>query len=426
MNGSANTTGRSVRLSDVCLLAAIASLVFLAAPTFAEAPPGRAGLTAARPPAEGKIDSLLGGPKFEMQQVFRGERFPNVAVAVDGTVLATWGSLSVRVRRSDDGGKTWGEEITIARPGFQGGGLTVDEKSGAVLAFVEAHHPPAPLTVYRSTDHGKTWQAQKTVIHKDSKGNVPSMHMNEHGITLRHGKHKGRLLRPSRWYAGKNERARWPQHYTNAIYSDDGGKTWQASEPFPENGTGEAAVAELSDGRIYYNSRVHWQENPRNTRRRSAISTDGGRTWTDWKIVDALPDGPQDTNYGCMGGLVRLPVRGRDILVYSNCDSPRGRRRITVWVSFDGGGTWPLKRLVFAGSGAYSSLNAGRPKTASQGWIYLHFEGGPKGGSTVARFNLSWLLGGEKTGDGKLPKWLEPAGRSDEPATGSDKDGKET
>ena len=79
---------------------------------------------------------------------------------------------------------------------------------------------------------------------------MPSMHMNEHGITHRHGEHKGRLLRPSRWYAGKNERARWPDHFTNAIYSDDGGKTWHTSAPFPANGTGEATVAEINDGTI--------------------------------------------------------------------------------------------------------------------------------------------------------------------------------
>jgi len=404
MNMNSNTNDRSVSLSYVCLLAMIASFAFLAALTFAESPPGGTWQTASRHPAEDKIDALLGEPKFEMQQLFKGERFPNVAVAVDGTVLATWGSSSVRVRRSEDGGKTWGEEITIAKRGFQGGGLTVDEKSGNILAFVEAHHPPAPITIYHSTDYGKTWKSQKTVINKDSKGNVPSMHMNEHGITLRYGKHRGRLLRPSRWYAGKNERARWPQHYTNAIYSDDGGKTWHTSDPFPALGTGEATIAELSDGRIYYNSRRHWAPEGANPRRRwTAWSEDGGATWKDLSICSVLPDGPQDSNYGCMGGLVRLPVRNRDILIYSNCDSPSGRHHGTVWASFDGGKTWPIKRLVYKGSFAYSSLTVGRPGTPSKGWIYLHFEGGPKGGSTLARFNLSWVLQGEPTGDGSIP-----------------------
>ncbi len=136
--------------------------------------------------------------------------------------------------------------------GFTGGGVTVDENSGEILAFIEEHHPPAPLTVYRSKDHGKTWMAQKTEIKPDSQGHVPSMHMNDHGITLRHGEKKGRLVRPSRWYGKKNAREEWPKHYTNAIFSDDGGKSWQASEPFPEMGTGEACIVELSDGTLHY------------------------------------------------------------------------------------------------------------------------------------------------------------------------------
>lgn len=354
-------------------------------------------------PVEGPLSPFLGEPRMDLQTLFTDERFPNIVAAMDGSLLATWGNKQYRARRSEDGGKTWGSDIVIAERGFQGGGTTVDETTGDVLTFVEDHHPPAKLTVYRSKDHGKTWSADaETTIKPDSHGNLPSMHMNEHGITLRHGTHKGRLIRPTRYYAGKNDRSVWPEHYTNAMYSDDGGHTWQTSEPFPENGTGEATLAELSDGRIYYNSRVHWQERPRNTRRRSAMSSDGGHTWTDWKIVDVLPDGHQHRSYGCMGGLVRLPIAGHDVLIFSNIDTPNPvRERATVWASFDGGQTWPVKRLVFEGPSAYSSLTAGRPGTPSEGWIYLHFE---SGGSKVARFNLAWLVEGQPTEDGLIPE----------------------
>jgi len=371
-----------------------------------ETPRQDAPKTSAGHPAEGKIESFLGEAKLDMQQVFKGGRFPNVVVGVDGTVLAVWNG--VKVRRSEDGGKTWGPEIMVGK-GFMGGGVTVNETTGEILAFVEKHHPPAPLTVYKSKDHGKTWSAIDVAIKPDTKGNTPNMHMNEHGITLRRGKHAGRIIRPSRHYAGANARSKWPKHYTNAIFSDDGGKTWQASEPFPAMGTGEATLAELSNGQIYYNSRRHWAQEGADPRRRwTAQSSDGGATWKNLKICQILPDGPQNTNYGCMGGLVRLPIAGKDILIYSNCDSPGGRNHMTVWASFDGGRSWPLKRLVYKGAGAYSSLNAGRPKTKSEGWIYLNFEGGPKGGSTVARFNLSWLMEGKETGNGKPPKLVSP------------------
>ncbi len=166
---------------------------------------------------EGPLKPHLGKPHLDILQVFQGERFGNIVITFKGTVVATWGTSHVRAKRSEDGGKTWGPEIVIAKPGFQCGGLTVDETSGDILAFVEDRHPPAPLRVFRSSDDGKSWKKIEVTIHPDAEGNAPSMHMNEHGITLGHGKHKGRLIRPSRFYAGQSHRSKWPQHYTNAI-----------------------------------------------------------------------------------------------------------------------------------------------------------------------------------------------------------------
>ncbi|WP_154856342.1 sialidase family protein [Cyclobacterium xiamenense] len=339
-----------------------------------------------------------GNPIMEVKELFPTERFPNVVTAKDGSIVATWGNQSYQVRRSEDGGKTWSSITTLAKPGFQGGGVTVDEESGDILAFVEDSHPIAPVTLYRSSDQGRTWNAEKTTILPDSLGNIPSMHMNEHGITLRFGDKKGRLIRPTRYYGGGNDREYWETHYTNAIYSDDGGRTWQTSAPFPAKGTGEAAIAELSDGTLYYNSRRHLSTDGLNPRMRYiARSRDGGHTWEELSVSEVLPDGDQSRDYGLMAGLVRLPIAGHDILLFSNIESPEGRTHGTVWASFDGGETWPVKKLVEPGGFAYSSLTAGRAGTPSEGLVFLLYEGSghPSTVGKIAVFNLAWLTDGK-------------------------------
>lgn len=380
-------------------------------------------------PGEKTENAFWNGGKesFEIQTLYTSERFPNVTVAMDGSIVTSWGRNSHQIRRSEDGGRSWGPLITVSAhnwwqrdfpgAGFQGGGLLVNENSGDILTFVEDGHPPSTRLIFRSSDHGKTWAAQDVIIHPDSLGNEPSFHMNERGITLQQGEYAGRLIRASRYYAGSNDRESWPEQYTNAIYSDDGGLTWQTSAPFPATGTGEAALVELSDGTIYYNSRRHVSTDGLNPRMRYiARSYDGGHTWEGLQVSDVLPDGAQHVDYGLMAGLVRLPVDGHDILLFSNIDVPAteedeeiphsertGRReRGTIWVSFDGGETWPLKRLVYSGDFGYSSLAVGREGTSSEGYIYLLFEGksdrsaGRFDRGYIARFNLAWLTGGRE------------------------------
>lgn len=377
---------------------------------------------------DGSLQPFLGAPKFEARALYEGERFPNVVVTRDGAVLATWGSKHVRVRRSEDGGKTWGPEIAIG-DGIHGGGAMVDEKRGDVLVFTHPEHPQAngqeaPRTVYRSEDGGKTWEADKATFHKDAGGFVPSLHMMEHGTTLVRGPHAGRLIRAARVYRPS------PERYATTIYSDDGGQNWQAGEPFAELGTGEAAVVELSDGRLLGTARESFFEDdePLQHERVFAYSEDGGESWGDAFRTKSIPDGPRyrgkdrrganyNGHFGMFSGLTRLPVAGRDILLYSNADHDGHERvRMTVWATFDGGKTWPVKRLVNEGPSAYSSLAAGRPGTASAGWIYLQFENGEGkqqyAGCQMIRFNMTWLLKGELTGDGEVPDWVNAADES--------------
>ena len=79
------------------------------------------------------IQALESTPFFEIQMLFEGERFPNIVVTTDGSVVATWGQKNCVSRRSIDGGATWEPLVNIDQ-GINGGGLTVDENSGKSLS----------------------------------------------------------------------------------------------------------------------------------------------------------------------------------------------------------------------------------------------------------------------------------------------------
>jgi sialidase-1 len=368
------------------------------------------------------VEEFLGEPVFvPMQQLWeqRGG-WGGVLSAPDGTMLAFRSPGGGEVRRSRDGGKTWDAGVAIDPSGdagkANGGNALVDETTGEVLYVC-----PQENWLYRSRDSGVTWQRETVEVLPDKFGFVPGIEgagAMQCGITLAFGEHRGRLVSAARIMGPKNSNdVAWrPYHYSTAITSDDHGKTWQTTNPFPVLGTGEAAIAELSDGSLLYNSREHMSRG----NRFFATSYDGGSLWIEARRSGELPDGPRGTSYGLMGGMLRLPIAGRDILLYSSSDTDAGampaktgasiaggREKITVWASFDGGKSWPVKRRIYDGPSAYSNLGVGRSGTPSAGKVFVIFEGGPKGSHAavqVAAFNLAWLLDG-----GSLPDAREPA-----------------
>ncbi len=340
-------------------------------------------------------------PVFEIQDLFQRVRIPNIVVAKSGAVLAFADSGKL-LRRSEDGGKTWSDVQQIDQQVV--GSAVVDETTGDVLVV-----DGQAAFVLRSQDHGKTWRREPITIKPNALGHgdpagVPCVTAaSESGITLQYGQKKGRLLMPGRVQPpkGNNDQEWWPYNYNTAIYSDDGGKTWQTAAPV-QNGTGEGTLAELSDGRIYYNSRSHMSVDHR---RRIAWSYDGGQMFTDWQACDWLYEVGQPhyfkfgrkPSYGICAGLVRLPLEateGKDVLLFSIPDSKGGPRvRMTVFASFDQAATWPVKRLVYEGPSAYSSLAASK-----DGTVFLLFERGKDGPYetiAVVRFNLAWVTAGE-------------------------------
>jgi sialidase-1 len=348
----------------------------------------------------GEPAKALPAPVFELQDLFESVRIPNITATTDGTMLA-FAKSGRLLRRSEDGGATWSPAREVGHDA--GGSAIVDENTGDVMV-VRAKGG----YLWRSPDQGKTWTREEIEIRPNPMGHgaldgVPAnTACSESGITLRYGKQKGRLLMPARVQPpeGDNGQEWWPYNYNTAIFSDDGGKTWQTSGPV-QSGTGEGTLAELSTGSIYYNSRSHMSVDHR---RQIALSHDGGQMFVDWRVCEDLREVGEPfyfkygtkPSYGCNAGLVRMPLEvtgGKDVLLFSTPDDPGGNRiRMTVWASFDRGESWPVKRLVYESHSAYSSLAA-----AADGSLYLLFERGKKKlyeSVAVAKFNLAWVMNG--------------------------------
>jgi sialidase-1 len=348
-------------------------------------------------------------PMFKMQDLFGPIRIPKIVVAPDGSILAFNGCCSI-YRRSEDQGETWSEVKEIGPE--CSGNVVVDRNVGHVLIV-----DPYTCVIWRSKDNGKTWAEEKIEkIHPNRLGHgTPDgvhsdVYCSESGLTLQHGKHKGRLIMPVRLRPfgeyGKKDLSTWFYHYNSAIFSDDGGKTWRTGGTV-QNGTGEGALAELSDGSIYYNSRSHLSTDHR---RRIAWSYTGGELFADWSASDELFE-PAATHYfhyakkpsyGMSCGLTRMPTgttEEEDVLLFTIADNPGGLgQKMTVQASFDREETWPIKRTIpHKGLSGYSSITAGE-----DGTIYLLFEKyHPTKRFTItnitfAKFNMAWLKAGEK------------------------------
>lgn len=355
-------------------------------------------------------------------------RIPGVVVTAKGTVLAycearksdrgDWGTIDILVRRSTDGGKTWGEPAKVADvPGPKeknpvalaqkladpkdvtyNNPVMIADKSGAVhlvfcLEYMRCFH-------CRSDDDGKTWSMPNEItatafdpFKKEYDWKVLAAGPG-HGIQLK----TGRLLVPVWLSTGTGGHAHRPS-VVSTIYSDDGGKTWKGGEVAIPNtaewvNPNESTVAELPDGTVVLNARSESKAN----RRLVTTSPDGATRWAQPAFDDALVEPV------CMGSLLAVPGK-KPVLLFSNPDNldkagaktppaagtNRDRKNVTVRLSEDGGKTWAAKRGVEAGASAYSDLAA-----LPDGTVLLFYERGSTarpqyGRLTLARFPLDWL-----------------------------------
>jgi predicted neuraminidase len=164
--------------------------------------------------------------------------------------------------------------------------------------------------------------------------------------------------------------------------SDDGGRTWYASEPLVGYGNIQPTVLRRDDGTLV----AYMRENGPRERVRVCESKDEGLTWGTVSEVDELP------NPGAGIDGVRL-ANGHWVLIYN--DTERGRHSLALALSKDEGKTWPVKRHLEnhqEGSYHYPAITQGADGTIHA--IYSYFV---KDGKTMkyAAFNEAWIEQGD-------------------------------
>ena len=158
----------------------------------------------------------------------------------------------------------------------------------------------------------------------------------------------GRIVAPV-WLGGLDKPRRHDPCQTGSIYSDDGGKTWNAGEIidiFPL-GPSEAQIAPLSDGGALISLRNQGQQHKRGF----AWSPDGAH-WSKPVLADNVCE------VNCQGSLISVG----DLMVITGPEpegddiQKRERKRLTLHVSRDEGYTWSKGLVLVEGTAGYSAL----------------------------------------------------------------------
>lgn len=332
-------------------------------------------------------------------------RIPAAAVTKAGTALAFCegrkagrgdaGEIDLLVKRSFDNGNTWTEQHVVWHDGGNTCGNpcpVVDSSTGAVWLLLtwnlggdtermlidQTSSDTRRVFVTHSDDDGETWAAPREIT-ADVK--LPGWTWYATGpgagIQIEAGEHAGRMVIPCDHIEAGTKKC-----YSHIIYSDDHGATWKLGGRTLSDKVNECEVVELSGGRLMLNMRNY--DKSKHTRQ-TAVSGDGGITWTGQRFDNALIEPI------CQASIRRYPQPGGSpVILFSNPATDGDiRMNMTVRASFDDAKTWPLSLVLHEGRSAYSDL-----AVLPGGDIGCLYESGVENASesiVFARISSDWL-----------------------------------
>ncbi|MFL4904009.1 exo-alpha-sialidase [Streptomyces sp. MMS24-I2-30] len=375
----------------------------------AAAPPVLAGPASAGPGCTSSVPYVAGQGGYDTY------RIPAVVETRAGTVLAfaegrhdgagDSGAIDVVLRRSTDGGCSWGPLAVVAA----GHGDTrgnpapvVDPRTGAIVlltsynsgAVTEAQIVRGEVTpeqsrrvfVQRSLDNGRSFSAPKEITADVKRADWRWYATGPgHAVALTRGPHAGRLVvaadHSAAPPAGSADTGQEPKYYGgHALYSDDGGCTWRLG--FVDDSydglvnANESTAAQLPDGRLYFSSRDQNGSRPGN--RLDSYSSDGGRTLDrPYAVQPTLNDVPV-----VEGSVLQLSGPHAPLL-FSAPSAPSSREAMAVWRSTDGGATFTKSVTLSLDKAGYSDL-----VQIDQGTVGVLYETGVSGAYETIGFRL--------------------------------------
>ncbi|MBI9018537.1 MAG: exo-alpha-sialidase [Phycisphaerae bacterium] len=288
-------------------------------------------------------------------------RIPSMTVCKDGSIIGAAegrpntgdpgasGDIAMVVRRSTDGGLTWGDYVDVndtAGFDYSDPRLVVDDVTGRVHLL----YTQWPTRV---------GQASVPVAMDDTSSVCFHMYSDDNGISWSIPININQQIKDSTWHVvntgpgiaiqlkyqndpAKNGRLIMASHNRNGsgsyngapIYSDDNGLTWHIGAETGSPSVNESEMVELTNGDLMWDGRP-WS----GSSRPRFYSSDGGQTWGDYTAGDV-------PSVVCDYGIDRFSAKrdgdDRDRIVIAGplgnpAGSASGRVNVGLWTSYDEG-----------------------------------------------------------------------------------------